>query len=258
MFLSEPPPTQGDLHFRLAGTPVRIHPFFWLMTLLLGYGRETPPVELLAWVLAVVVSILVHEFGHAVWQKRYGGHPRITLYGLGGMASCDDCERSPRAQIEISLAGPVAGFLLAALVFACVRAVGQQIGIQTGYEIDFEALGVPAVNALKMLGLSFYWEPFDARFLNYLLGGLIQINILWGLVNLLPIYPLDGGQISREVCQLSHPQRGILLSLKISMLCAAGMVLVGLSWGSFFVAFFFGYLAYSSYRTYQAYQTSIW
>ncbi len=258
MFLNEPPPTQGDIHFRLGDTPVRIHPYFWIMTVLLGLNGKTPPAALLAWVVAVVVSILVHEFGHAVWQRRYGGHPRITLYGMGGMAACDDCDRSPRAQIEISLAGPVAGFLLAVLVIACVRTVGHQIGVQTSEKIDFASLGVESVIPLRMLGLTFYWEPFAADIVNFLLGGLIQINILWGLVNLLPIYPLDGGRISREVCQLSHPQRGILLSLKISMICAAAMVLVGLSWGSIFVAVFFGYLSYSSYRTLQAYQASIW
>ena len=91
-----------------------------------------------------------------------------------------------------------------------------------------------------------------------MIGDLIWINGLWGLVNLLPIYPLDGGRVSRELCLLSQPQQGMILSLQISMFAAGAMVLVGLSWKSLFVALFFAYLAYSSYRTLQAYRASLW
>ena len=49
VLLAEPSPTQGDIHFRLLDTPVRIHPFFWVTTVLLGLnvGEETPPAQLL-------------------------------------------------------------------------------------------------------------------------------------------------------------------------------------------------------------------
>ena len=78
---------------------MRIHPFFWIIVLILGldFDRRTPPEEVIGWILAVLVSILIHELGHAVVQRRYGGHPRIILYGLGGMAVCNDCDRSSRA-----------------------------------------------------------------------------------------------------------------------------------------------------------------
>ena len=62
--------------------------------------------------------------GHAFLQRYYGGHPWITLYSFGGLASCNDCDRSPRSQILISLAGPVAGFLLAGLVIVVLRLTG--------------------------------------------------------------------------------------------------------------------------------------
>ena len=66
MLLFEPPPSPGDVHFRLFGVPVRVHPFFWLTTVLMGLNPKggTPPAELLIWVAVVFVSILVHEFGH--------------------------------------------------------------------------------------------------------------------------------------------------------------------------------------------------
>ena len=44
MLLQDPPPTQADLHFELFGFPVRVHPYFWLIALLLGLnGSSTPP-----------------------------------------------------------------------------------------------------------------------------------------------------------------------------------------------------------------------
>src|SRR4051794_41088064 len=96
MLLGEPAPTQGDLHFRLFGFPVRVHPFFWLTTVIFGMGGgPADPQRTLVWVGIVFVSILAHELGHATMQRFYGGHPWITLYGLGGLASCNDCSRSP-------------------------------------------------------------------------------------------------------------------------------------------------------------------
>jgi Zn-dependent protease len=82
---------------------------------------------------------------------------------------------------------------------------------------------------------------------------------LWGLINLLPVYPLDGGRVAREICTLGNPRRGIVLSLRISMVVAALMAAIAaLSWNSLYTAILFGYLAYSSYRTLEAYQRSVW
>jgi membrane-associated protease RseP (regulator of RpoE activity) len=81
------------------------------------------------------------------------------------------------------------------------------------------------------------------------------VNIFWGLVNLLPIYPLDGGRVAREVLTLGHPRQGIIQSLWLSAIVAAGVAVLGfVTFNSFFMALFFGYLAYSSYQTLRAYE----
>lgn len=254
MILAEPPPSQGDVHFRLWGIPVRIHPFFWLVALFMGIqgSGETPPLEVLVWIAALFLSILVHEMGHALVQRRFGGHPRITLYGMGGLAACGDCDRSTRSQILISLAGPCAGFLLALLLLLGISLLGHQSGCLLFTQPQDDAVGI------RLLGTAFFWSPFQSQAANGMLQQLLYINLLWGAINLLPIYPLDGGQISRELCQLRHPRQGMILSLRISVVAAAAMVLVGLSWGSILVILFFGYLSYSSYRALQAYQESLW
>lgn len=256
MILAEPPPSQGDLHFRLFDFPVRVHPFFWLISLVMALrGEAVPPLEVVTWISAVFVSILVHELGHAFLQRRYGGQPRIVLHGMGGLAICNDCDRSTRSQILISFAGPLAGFVLAAALALVLVIAGHEPGLYLEGGVS-PAQSNPV--GLKVVGFWLIWESFASPAVNDLLRQLFFINIMWGLVNLLPIYPLDGGQISREVCQLSDPRGGLILSLRISMIAAVGMAIYGLSGGDLFLTILFGYLAYSSYKTLEAYRASLW
>lgn len=243
MFAVEPPPTQADLHFRLLGFPVRVSPWFWGVTLLLGVSgtQKADPLAVLMWVTVVFVSIVVHELGHAVLQRRYGGRPRIVLYGFGGLAISEVADRSPRSQILISLAGPVAGFIFAAAILAIVRL--------SGHDIQFDA--APGfINKLIPM-----WEPFESPVTNRFVFYLLYVNIFWGLVNLLPIYPLDGGHVAREVLTLFHPRQGIVQSLWLSVVAAGAMAVWGLLQSGFFTAFMFGYLAYASYQILLAYQS---
>jgi stage IV sporulation protein FB len=255
MFLAEPPPSRYDLHLRVLGFPVRITPYFWLGAAMLGINPRggTPPGDLLMWIAVVFVSIVVHELGHALVQRRFGGRPWITLTALGGLASCDDCDRRPRSQILISLAGPVAGFALVGLIVILLRLTGHDLGWTTASDYPDQDLGFP------MLGGTWHWKPFGSRHADRLLSLVLFVNILWGLVNLLPIYPLDGGRISREVCTLRRPRQGIVLSLRISVVAAAAMAVIGaIAWQSIYSALMFGYLAYSSYTTLQSYESQRW
>jgi Zn-dependent protease len=62
------------------------------------------------------------------------------------------------------------------------------------------------------------------------LSNLLFINLWWGLMNLLPVYPLDGGQMTRELLRARSPWRGVEVSLMISLV-VAGLVA---SWFLFF------------------------
>jgi len=254
VILAEPPPSQGDVHFRLFGFPVRVNPFFWVIAVLLVIRGDPDLAAVATWVVALFVSILVHELGHAFLQRRYGGEPRIVLYGMGGLAVSSGEDRSSRSQILISLAGPTAGFALAMLLLFGVKMLGQR----AGFTFDAQSPALGGTIPLSLPGITFFWEPFASSRIDALLWYLLQINIIWGLVNLLPIYPLDGGRISRELCQMRDPSGGIVLSLWISVVAAGGMALFGLSRRDFFLVFMFGYLAYSSFQTLQAYRGSRW
>jgi len=125
LLLQSPPPTRYDLRFSIAGIPIRVHPLFWLLTLLLGATGDL--VQLLVWVLVVFVSIIVHELGHAFAMRYFGQSSHIVLHFAGGLAIPDSVQwgsrwanvaLGPNQYILISLAGPVAGFFWLGLPYS--------------------------------------------------------------------------------------------------------------------------------------------
>jgi stage IV sporulation protein FB len=243
VLLGEPPRTQYDLNFSLFGIPIRVHPWFWLITLMLGY-RLRDPASVMTWIVAVFLSVLVHELGHAAAMRAYGFHPWITLYSMGGQAAYDQGQAyrskgsGPLGQILICLAGPAAGFLLAAVIVLGLMSAGYGDGIffTKPWGLQPVVLGLP-----------------NER-LNSLINFILFISVMWGMVNLLPVYPLDGGQIARELLLLLNPRDGIRQSLLLSILTAGGMAAVGIvQWQSWFVGIMFGFLAFESYTALAAY-----
>ena len=243
MLLGEPPRTQYDLNFSLFGITVRVHPFFWLVGAFLG-ARSPDLTGLLVWVAVLFVAILVHELGHALAMLAYGFLPSITLYGMGGLTSANRARSfrsaSPNAlgSIVISAAGPVAGFVFAACIIGAILLSGRQVAVVQG----------------GSFGASILIEQIGSLASHQFVHGLLFVSIIWGAVNLLPVYPLDGGQISREVFLQVSPRDGIRQSLMLSAVTATCLVVIAVvQWRELFVALLFGYLAYSSYATLRAY-----
>lgn len=248
--LHEPPRTPYDLHFQIGGIPVRVHPFFWLAGLVLGMSgssgqpQQDAGMQLVIWISVMFVSILIHELGHAVIIRWIGQAPRIVLYMLGGLAITDNASfnyrragrRSPWEQVAISLAGPGAGFLLAGLVITWIYALGG------GFQLE----------PTRPPFFSFWLPPDSGLGLRRLIGSLLWLNIIWGLVNLLPVYPLDGGQISRQLCELSNPWTGFAQCLWLSIITAATVAAAGFFFlDDWFVGLLFVSLAASNYMTLQ-------
>jgi stage IV sporulation protein FB len=252
LFAAEPPPTDYDLHFRVAGVPVRVHPLFWLITILLGAsgsGAKQSLLPVLLWVVAVFVSILVHELGHVAAFRRYGVSSHVVLYSFGGLAVPDSeigwsggrrgIRRGPAGDALIAFAGPLAGFVFAALIVGIVALAGYHIEFSSGLieQLSFE------------VGPD---RPIPSAKLYILVEYLLFVNIVWGIVNLLPVYPLDGGHIARAALTSANPSEGMRQSLMLSILVAGGIALVAaVKWQQLFMALMFGYLAYMSYMALQ-------
>src|SRR5690348_5845423 len=87
LFAAEPPKSNYDVHFNVAGVPVRVHPWFLLMSLLLGVGsfnKPNPPQEIILWMGVVFISILIHELGHVAAFRYFGQRAKVVLYSFGG------------------------------------------------------------------------------------------------------------------------------------------------------------------------------
>jgi Zn-dependent protease len=126
--------------------------------------------------------------GHALAYRWFGQSAQVVLYHLGGLtiptAWGGRGARRPSQRLFVSAAGPLAQLGLAAAIVAVFK-----LG---GYAVPF-----PLASVGTALGL-YEGEPIPSRFLFALVFFLLQVNIFWPLLNLVPVPPLDGGQIVRE------------------------------------------------------------
>ena len=244
MFLVEPPRSDYDLNFNFFGFHVRAHPFFFLVSLLFGRHLVYAPdintgVAVTMGVVVFFVSILFHELGHSLAQRRYGMGSRIVLYAMGGMAIPETRGRNIRLShlqsIFISFAGPLAGFLVGvAFIILGMLVMGR----------------APESLAMGFIPVFYPGTPEFMRneLLMATINGFIIIGFFLNLLNLLPIYPLDGGQIARSVFEIFDKWDGVRKSLMLSIATAIVCGVYSLQRQNTFAMLFCFYLAYQSYQ----------
>jgi Zn-dependent protease len=162
---------------RLAGIEISIHPSWLVIAFLITYSLAVArfPLEfdgwspVTYWVVAAATaalffaSVLAHELSHAVLARRFGLKVEgITLFIFGGATSLDSDSRSPREEALIALAGPA-----------------------TSLAIGLALVAANVVIAQPQLGALLGWLGF--------------INLLLGLFNLIPGFPMDGGRVLRAI-----------------------------------------------------------
>jgi Zn-dependent protease len=180
--------------------------------------------DLAAWVSAIFISVLVHELGHAfVFRYIFSVESDIMLHGFGGVTVPYAAPRRYYGtkgllyRILLDAAGCLAGFVLAAIAFGLLVTIPQQDGF----------------GLLSVVGF----------FLQYT----AIISVIWGIFNLLPIHPLDGGQISREIFLFFSPRKGLANSLAISLITAGICIWLCITHNMFFGAILIGFFAYQNY-----------
>jgi Zn-dependent protease len=258
MFM-DPGRTSYDLNFRLGDIPVRVHPWFWLMALILGSESLRLGLEyVVAWVACVFVSILIHELGHVLAGRMFGTHGEIILYGLGGLAVSASQLPNRWKRIAVYFAGPLAGFLFLGLVLLCMPLIAPVEWVVLKATIR-DLLGLP-VQELELIARI-------SRLKFHIFADLFFINLVWGLVNLVPIWPLDGGRISSDFLDWLMPRNGMSVALGISLVLA-GLLAVNslmvemkvrplfpfLPIGGWWSALMFGALAFYSFQALQQVQ----
>lgn len=151
------------LKFRFFGFPTVVQPAFFIIAAFLGATGGGGLADLALWVGIVFVSVFAHELGHATVARAFGRHPTITLHGSGGLTSYGGPSLGTARDIAVTLAGPMAGLIVGAIVWKLVPAEGLSPIAQTAREMA------------------------------------LWVNVGWSILNLLPIWPLDGGQITGHV-----------------------------------------------------------
>ena len=205
------------LRFRLFGFPVTVEPWHWLILafcsdrLLQLNDRETL-LEILLFIVAGFLSILIHELGHALMMRRFGCRQvAIVLHAMGGVAISQGGRFSRGQDILVSLAGP-------ALQATCGIAV-----------------------LLLMAPGKGNWPPI----LDQLLILFVMISLFWAILNLVPVYPLDGGQILKGAL---GPRR-IQLTLSISIAVAVTIgILLYLTTSRLLFPIMLGFAAWQNYQ----------
>lgn len=239
------PPTRYDLRFSIGDIPVRVHPLFWLIALLLGFSGDL--LTILIWILVVFVSVLVHELGHALAFRFYGIRSQIVLHAMGGLTIPEAAplgfgwarvSPTPHQEVVISLAGPLAGFAFAMLVMLGVVVSG-------GALFTSRLFGILPLPLTAIL-------PFGGNMPSIFATMLLFVNIFWGIFNLLPVFPLDGGQVTRNILIQYDPWDGARKAQWVSVIAGGVIALFALLvMRSVYVALLFGILAFQSYQSLQ-------
>ena len=161
--------------------------FFGLLLLVYLYVGTENAARAALLMIAVVISLLVHEFGHAFavrWLLK--SESKIVLWFLGGLCIHEPA-RKPAQQVGISLMGPGFAAALAGLV-----------------------------------AIAYYTMPAEESALRFLVKVLLWINVVWTAANLLPILPLDGGQALRALLHIRMGGgRALRVARYVSMVTAA-------------------------------------
>lgn len=211
-----------DFSFTIFGIPVRVSGWFWLLSGILGWTSIHQGVDFLAaWMLVCFVSVLVHELGHALTARGFGYRVWVTLHQMGGVAQYDQLEgHTLWRSIMITIAGPLAGFLLFVLVLILDPLFFDPLRLNMG--------------------------PRASLLVDEIVNDLIWVNLFWGILNLIPVFPLDGGQLCRDCLLLISRRHGLLWSLQISIVVAFLVALLSLKVGLMYTAMLFGILGFES------------
>jgi stage IV sporulation protein FB len=194
---------------RILGFPVRVDPSALILLAVLAFSGAG--IETAAiFIVVIAVSVLIHELGHALVIRRMGWDAEIVLHGFGGV-TLSRSQPTPLQQVGISFAGPAMNLLLIAV------------------------------------GLLF--RPlFDAGIIAVFLHYLVFVNAFLAVFNLLPIFPLDGGQAFRSLLLMVVPAKATLITAGIGMVLGVAVVAFALSRSWIFLSLIGVFLVAANFR----------
>lgn len=200
--------------FHLLRIPVTVQPSFLLIAVAIAWFSGSTDWRFLAtWILVIFVSILIHELGHALVARRFGAGVAIELNGLGGLTrwGVPDGDLTPGPRALVAAAGSAVGLAFGGLVWLA----------------------------------SLWLGPFSEPVVRLAVRLLIYVNVFWGLLNWLPIRPLDGGHLLMSLLAKVAPVRADAIARVVFMLTSAAALYLALRNDLFFLAILAGWMLLS-------------
>lgn len=201
----------GPVKFSLLRIPVTVRPSFLLIAALLGLRANRLDL-LFIWIAVIFVSILVHELGHALTARHFGSEVEIELNGIGGLTSwtVPDGEIGPGRRALIAAAGSATGLAFGGVVWL----------------------------------VSAQFAPYE-NLVGFALENLIIVNVFWGLLNWLPIRPLDGGHLFTALLEKVAPKSSERIANATFMVTAVLALVAAIRFQLIFVALISGWLVWT-------------
>lgn len=196
--------------------PISIHPFFWIFAALIGFLMSGTILGAILWIGIIFISVLVHELGHATMAIVFKQQPRIELIAMGGLTSYQGKKLKYYQQFLIVLNGPLFGIGLFGL-------------------------------ATLILWLNIFQNPTVLAIVK-----IVQmVNIFWTVVNLLPVLPLDGGQLLKIALEAFLGVKGFKLSFLIGFIISALIALGAFAIRQYLFGALFFLFAFQSFDMYR-------
>ena len=211
------------INFRLFGIEITVHMWFWITMALFGAmfngglqafsPNDVLPVAL--FIIAGFLSVLVHELGHAIMIKKYQLPTEIHLIAFGGFATHPVGALTRRQSFIVSIAGPAFQIALGLLAYAILLFVE-----------------LPETQIMKFI------VP------------LAFISVFWAVINLIPVYPLDGGQMLAAVLGPRKAHITYLVGVILPIIVIGVLLMKSIILPIGFI--FLGFFAYQNWQRYEA------
>ena len=197
------------LRFSMFRIPITVRVSFLAVAALLGFIATRDPVFIAAWVVIVFISILIHEFGHAFTARSLGAEVAIELNGVGGLTrwSVPAENFGPGKRALVAFAGSAVGVVFGSLIWLAASQFGPYSGLTA-----------------------------------FVLSNLVFVNVFWGLLNWLPIRPLDGGHLLEALLEKIAPNRADAIARIVFIVTAAAGLIAAIRFELIFIAVIAGWL----------------